>query len=215
MTIFRGLTITGAPPTLHRGVRHVMHILLTLERAPYDARLNLAFVSLAYMRQLNYKYRGSDQPTDVLTFTSMGKANGFVNDLLFSDSLEVGRGDKVAGAALSTSSRRDVEATAAPTPLAQSAIRAELVDLGDIFLSLDYMRLRCHRYPSSTLPLAPYLHAALVHAVLHALGYDHASPKLLQQMARREQQLGQQLAMIARQHPRNLPPLDIWESMRI
>ncbi|KAG5468377.1 hypothetical protein LSCM1_02357 [Leishmania martiniquensis] len=210
--IFRGLTITGATPTLRRGVRHVMQVLLTLERAPHDTQLNLNFVSLDCMRQLNYKYKGADRPTDVLTFTSVGKAHSFMNDLLFSDFLDMSSGGEGSRAALRTSAC-SAELAAAPSSLTHSAIRAELVDLGDIFLSLDYMRLRCNRGPFYTLPLAPYLHAALVHASLHALGYDHTSPELLQQMVRREQQLGRQLAMIARQRPRYLPPLDIWGSM--
>ncbi|KAI5686561.1 Uncharacterized protein family UPF0054 [Leishmania braziliensis] len=211
--IFRGLTIAGATPTLRREVRHLINLLLTLEHAPYDTRLNLEFVSLAYMRQINCKYKESDRPTDVLTFTSVGKADRFVNHLLFSDPLEGGDDDEGTHAALATSRECAVAVAAGPTVLKKSAIRAELVDLGDIFVSLDYMRLRCRRYPSTTLPLAPYLHAALVHATLHALGYDHKNPELLQHMARREQQLGRQLAMIARQHPRCLPPLNMWDSM--
>ncbi|CAG9582207.1 conserved hypothetical protein [Leishmania major strain Friedlin] len=213
MKTFRYLTITGDTITLRRGARHVMHLLLTLERAPYDTRLNLEFVSLAHMRQLNYKYKGLDRPTDVLTFAPAGEADSFVNDLLFGDFLERGDGDKGTGATLTASPTCAAAVGAGPNALTQSIIRGELVDLGNIFVSLDYMRLRCRRYPSTTLPLAPYLHAALVHATLHALGYDHTSRALLQQMARREQQLGRQLAMIARQHPRCLPPLNIWDSM--
>ncbi|CBZ30439.1 conserved hypothetical protein [Leishmania mexicana MHOM/GT/2001/U1103] len=213
MKTFKHLTITGATPTLRRETRYLMHLLLTLERAPYDTRLNLEFVSLAHMRQLNYKYKGSDRATDVLTFTPVGKAGSFVNDLLFSDFLERGDGNKDTGATLTTSPTCAGAVGAEPNALTQSIIRAELLDLGNIFVSLDYMRLRCRRYPSTTLPLAPYLHAALVHATLHALGYDHTSPALLQQMVRREQQLGRQLAMIARQHPRCLPPLNMWDTM--
>ncbi|AYU82675.1 Uncharacterized protein family UPF0054, putative [Leishmania donovani] len=213
MKTFRHLTITGATPTLHRGARHVMHLLLTLERAPYDTRLSLEFVSLAHMRQLNCKYKGSDRPTDVLTFAPAGEADSFVNDLLFGDFLERGDGDTGTGATLTTSPTCAGAVGAEPNALTQSIIRAELIDLGSIFVSLDYMRLRCRRFPSTTLPLAPYLHAALVHATLHALGYDHKNPALLQQMVRREQQLGRQLAMIARQHPRCLPPLSMWDSI--
>ncbi|GET92397.1 hypothetical protein, conserved [Leishmania tarentolae] len=213
MKTFRNLTITGATPTLRRGVRHLLHLLLTLERAPYDTRLTLEFVSLSHMRQLNCKYKGWDWPTDVLTFTLTGKVHSFVNDLLFSDFTDNDDGDKRTGITPTTSPTCARAVGVQPNALTESIVRAELMDLGTIFVSLEYMRLRFDRYPSTTLPLAPYLNAALVHATLHALGYDHESPAHLQQMVRREQQLGRQLAMIARQHPKCLPPLNIWDSV--
>ncbi|KAK7196260.1 hypothetical protein NESM_000561700 [Novymonas esmeraldas] len=198
MKLFRDVTISGATPTLRRGVRHIVHLVLSLERAPCDTRLNLAFVSAAHMRQLNCRYKGVDRPTDVLTFSPASETGGLVNHLLFSDTAAAG-GDGGATQIMAASS------------ISPSVIRSELVDLGDIFLSLDYMQARCNRFPSTTLPLAAYVNAALVHALLHALGHDHTSPNCLQQMARREQRLGRQLAMIVRQHPQYLLPLDVVE----
>ncbi|KAG5494062.1 hypothetical protein JKF63_01896 [Porcisia hertigi] len=211
MKTFRDLTITGATPALRRGVRHLIHLMLTLERAPYDTRLHLHFVSLSHMHQLNYKNKGLDRPTDVLTFTHTGEVGNFMNDLLFGDDL--GGEAEGAGPTLAALSMRDVAVEAAPSAMARSAIRADLVDLGDIFVSLDYILLRCNRCPSTTLPPVPYLHAAIVHATLHALGYDHNTPGLLRHMVQKEQQLGRQIATIARQHARFLPPLDMWELM--
>lgn len=204
MVKFAGLAISGSTPALRRSVRHLLHLIFTLEKAPYDTRLNVRFVSLAHMRQLSRKYKGADRPTDVLTFTAASEASSLVNDLLFGDGPH---------AALAHSPRGPATASAAPQLVVPpSRVRAELVDLGDIFVSLDYMQQRSLAAASSrSLPIVPYLEAALVHATLHAFGYDHTSPDLLHNMARREQQLGRQLATIARKNPFVLPPYELWD----
>jgi probable rRNA maturation factor len=228
MRQFAGVSITGATPSLRRTVYYLVHTLLTLERAPHDAQLRVHFVSMQHMCYLNRTFKGINRPTDVLTFTPAGAADSCINDLLFGDAntreqydptstsnrIHGCGGQPVDVASIATASFSSSAAAtfASVASLSHSIVRSELVELGDMFISLDYMQRRCAAFPSRSLPLAPYLHAAVVHATLHALGYDHTTPQELQQMVRREQHLGHRIAVLSRRCPGYLPPLDIWDS---
>lgn len=220
MKVFSGVSVTGATPSLRRSIHYLMHTVLALERVPHDVQLRIHFVSLQHMHHLNRTYKGVDRPTDVLTFSPAGAADSFVNNLLFGDAEQLSvenlhvhlqrEHDNTAEQLASLSSA--LFAVGGCGGLSHATVRSELVELGDIFVSLDYMQRRCAASPSRCLPLAPYLHAAMVHATLHALGYDHTTSRELQQMVRREQQLGRRIAALSRRCPGCLPPLDIWDS---
>ncbi|KPA82420.1 putative mitochondrial hypothetical protein [Leptomonas pyrrhocoris] len=222
MKAFTGVTVSGATPALRRTTHHLLRTILTLDRAPYDAQLRVHFVSLQHIHHLNHTFKGVDRPTDVLTFSSTGAADSFVNDLLFGDE------DCLGGVADEPNLIFGVEA--GPTPhqlsssspsssaddvgsrLSRSMVRLALVDLGDIYVSLEYMQNRFNASPSRCLPLVPYFNAAMVHATLHALGYNHTTPQELLWMVRREQQLGCRLAALSRRSPGYLPPPDLWDT---
>lgn len=198
MKTFPGVIISGASPALQRGVTHLTHAILYAERAPPDVALQLNFVSMARMKELNFFYRRRDAPTDVLTFSPTSDAGVAMNTLLFDD--PSGVLDKASVAPVSSSSISSC-----------LDMRDELVDLGEVFVSLQYMWIRCSVDRSGNLPFQNYLHAALIHAVLHALGYDHHHEAAMRRMVQREQHLCRQLASISRRHPSALPPIDVRE----
>ncbi|KPI84878.1 hypothetical protein ABL78_6060 [Leptomonas seymouri] len=215
MKAFTGVKISGATPAVRGTLYYLIHTLLTLERVPYDAQLCIHVVSLQHMHCLNQRFRRVNRPTDVLTFAQTGATDRFVNDLLFGDA--DGGGDHHVNIGSSTEYGQSLPRLSCSTADVgqsppHSMLRSALVELGDIFVCLEYMQKRCNASPSRCLPLVPYLEASMVHATLHALGYDHTSPQELQRMVRREQQLGRRLAALSRRCPGYLPPLDIWAS---
>lgn len=198
--VFTNVVVHGAErcPRLHRGLLNHLKAVLLLERAPRDVTLGLVLVSTADMRGISYQGGGADSPTDVLTFTEVTDGTTpLMRELFFGG--EEGDNDNNDGHG--------------PSGLS-AALREEATDLGTIYVCLPYMWHRCRARPTRNLPFAQYLLAALVHAELHALGYDHETPEQLRRMARREQQLGRQLRALARRHPSLLPPPDALEYLR-
>lgn len=222
--------VFGATPALERAVRQLTRTVLFLERAPHGVQLDLDFVRPHQMQRINRQSRGQNRSTDVLTFSNATAEASAVNELLFGycvsdDTTRSCGGDLIRSSPLpscaadgeGSANHRGDDLRLGLSPLSTShAIEArdELLDLGVIYVCVEYMWWRCQTRPSSNLPFFEYLHAALVHATLHALGYDHDTPQELRRMVRREQALGRQLQTWKRRFPLTLPPLDGLEYLR-
>lgn len=61
-------------------VTHTVACVLK-EEARMDSSVSIHFVGLHKMKTLNYRYRGKDAPTDVLSFGTQGELIGTENDL--------------------------------------------------------------------------------------------------------------------------------------
>lgn len=189
--LYPRLQVHGATPRLARAVLHQAKAVCLLERAPPAVQLHINFISFDHMRRLNPK----QQPTDVLTFSPQMDVDRKINDLLFG-------GEEGPGGNLES----DISA-----PLALPNMRQEVLDLGEIYVCLEYIMAHCTLHPSKNLPLVSYIQAALVHAQLHALGYNHDTSDDLAIMAAREQYMGWQLRQLRRRYPTLLPPPDAIE----
>lgn len=233
---FRHVRITGATRSLRHAVQALTHAVLTLERAPWDVDLHIDFVSMAEMREVSWQTRGVDSPTDVLTLAdSTSRARDVVSALIsgrldggamcgLSPHVGIARTAGVSSGAVSAFSfdnpralNRDAtdvmhEATSPMAVGGACDARAErrrlAREMGTVYVCVEYMWRRCRTRPTRNLNFQDYLPAALVHAQLHALGYDHESPAALAQMIQREQYIGRQLAKWQQRYPDALPPLD-------
>ncbi|RNF19437.1 putative rRNA maturation factor [Trypanosoma conorhini] len=192
---FSQLRVHGATHKFGVAVQRLTETALWLERAPPSVELSISFVRPLQMHLLNYEHRGINRPTDVLTFPGSGSGTpdaARVNELLFSNQDDV---------ACLTNCLSAPECTGLPR-------RGALLDLGEIYVSVEEMWMRCLRYPHRNLRLHDYLQVALVHALLHALGYDHDTPERWRKMSRRERSLLHQLAAFRRRWPGCLMELD-------
>nr|CCC90009.1 unnamed protein product [Trypanosoma congolense IL3000] len=190
--LFRNVRIIGATPKFASSVMGLTEAVLLMERAPAAVGLNIHFVSPHRMHQLNLEHRGVDQPTDVLTFPGSGSGtpgSKFLSEIILSE-------------------HDDCCASSNVDPSALARRRIVLQELGDIYFSVGYIWARCVRRPNRCLPFRDYLEAALSHALLHALGYDHDTPEKLSKMARREKFIKQRLSAWQRRCPTCLRELD-------
>ncbi|RNF07035.1 putative rRNA maturation factor [Trypanosoma rangeli] len=192
---FRRLRVHGATHKFGVAVQRLTETVLWLERAPPSVELSIHFIRSSQMHLLNYNQRGIDRPTDVLTFPGSGSGTPdalWANEVLFSnqDNL-IGLKKSLPAQECTGLSRRDV-----------------LLDLGEIYVSVEDIWMRCLRYPQKNLRFHDYLQVALVHALLHALGYDHDAPERWRKMSRRERSLLRQLDAFRRRWPGCLMELD-------
>ncbi|EPY31828.1 putative rRNA maturation factor [Strigomonas culicis] len=137
------------------------------------------------MRAINQQSRGIDKATDVLTFTEQTVEATRMNQLLFADA---------AAASLER--------------------RAEAVDCGSLFICLEYLHTRCVAAPHQNLPFLEYLKVALVHAVLHATGYQHESKEELRAMSKREQFVLARIDALERRFPHVFQKIDGFEFLK-
>ncbi|CCW60730.1 unnamed protein product [Phytomonas sp. EM1] len=210
--LFPNVLIQGATPSLLKGIRSRVMTVLWLENAPWDAHLDLILVSSQKMQSINHLTRGLCKPTDALTFSEVNETNQTINEILFSSTKRACTGNDDAQAPspalLYTHAMK-------PDPLqARRAIRDELVDLGTIYFCVEYIWHRTMRRPQKNLPLELYLEAALVHALLHVLGYTHETDEALWRMIRREKCLGYHLRSLQRKYPLDMPRFDAIEYMK-
>ncbi|KAG8341772.1 hypothetical protein TRVL_07402 [Trypanosoma vivax] len=184
---FRGLSVMGTGPALTNATMRLAEAVLLLERAPSTAELSIHFVPLWEMHKLNFESRGVDKPTDVLTVPGCGSggfSDTYVSSILFSPDV---------------SEEQKVGTPTRPGAIAQR--RLAMQDLGEIYCSVEYIWHRCNSYPSKCLPFHDYMQAALVHAMLHALGYDHDTPERWRMMVRRERLIRERLRVWRRRWP--------------
>ena len=74
------VTVGGRPRALpDRSVRRVVRAVLAAERA--DAIVSVTFLGRDAMRKLNARYKGRDQPTDVIAFALRGPRRERVGDI--------------------------------------------------------------------------------------------------------------------------------------
>ena len=130
--------------------------------------LSVALVSDARMRALNRTYRGTDTPTDVLSFPANGSLTGSVRISQRS------RGPTPARSRAATSRR------------ARAAGAAGVSIIGDLAIATGVARRQAkeagHSYQAELRVLA-------LHGLLHLLGYDHHDRKDNGRMARVELRL--------------------------
>ncbi|EAN94188.1 hypothetical protein TCSYLVIO_003784 [Trypanosoma cruzi] len=192
---FSHVRVYGATHKLGDAVQRLAEAVLWLEHAPPSVELSIHFIRLSQMQLLNHERRGIDRPTDVLTVSGSGSGSpdaSWVNGVLFPDKSHiVCVSDGLRASEWAAPSRRDL-----------------LLDLGEIYVSVEEMWMRCLRYPHKNLPFHDYLQVALTHALLHALGYDHDTPERWKKMSRREKFMLHQLAAFRRRWPGCLTELD-------
>ncbi|AAZ10735.1 putative rRNA maturation factor YbeY, putative [Trypanosoma equiperdum] len=191
-SLFRNVRVLGATPRFAAGVQGLTEAVLLAERAPQAVELSIHFVTPGRMHELNLEHRGVDKPTDVLTFPGSGSGTPYAKFLNETVLLARVEGDNAC--------------VADPSVLAER--RALLQELGDIYFSVEYISMRCSCRPTHCLRFHDYLQAALTHALLHALGYDHATPEQWKRMTKRERFLRHRLSVWRRRWPGCLQELD-------
>lgn len=135
-------------------VRHLVLAVLALEAA--EGEIAVAFLSEAEIAELNGRYRGFAEPTDVLSFPGGDDDEWPEWPLEDAGRSETARGDAAAGEDVSLPDEQS-----GPPPF-----------LGDIAVcpavAARYAAAEGH-------PAAVELGRLLVHGVLHLLGWDHES----------------------------------------
>eukprot|EP00796_Vickermania_ingenoplastis_P007368 gene7368-5184_t len=211
---FRKVSIHDCPLALRQGVSQLVHTTLLLEGLAADVELDVFFVSMSSMRQIHYYCKGCDAPTDALTFRESNTSSSLVNALLFSRVPGVPSQDLFYRDASLTHPTSKNEALWRRAQAVESS-RSSVQCLGEIYLCPTYIQARRIRFPHKNLPFPLYLHAAIVHAVLHAVGYDHETKEQLKEMVQREQQLGLRLRQLRRRYPHLLEPLPEEQEMNL
>ncbi|CCW66464.1 unnamed protein product [Phytomonas sp. Hart1] len=212
--LFPNVLIQGASPNFFRGLQRRVMAVLWLERAPCDTYLDLILVPSDQMQSINQLTRGHCKPTDALTFSEVNETNQSINNILFSctnDVLEQNDDSDLTSSPVlfyPPSTKTDHLPT-------RRALRSELVDLGKIYICVEYIWRRAMRLPLKNLPLELYLEAVLVHALLHGLGYTHETEEALWRMIRRERRIGYHLRSLQRKYPLDMPPMDVVEYMKM
>ncbi|KAH9577199.1 Endoribonuclease YbeY [Trypanosoma melophagium] len=203
---FHHVRIHGATPNFSAAAKKLTEAVLWMERAPAAVELSIHFVQPYQMHSLNYECRGIDKPTDVLTFPGSGSGTSEVrrmNDVILGNSSFVGEKEVVEEKEKGVNSNSTEELREL-----QLQRRAMLMDLGEIYFSVEYIWQRCLHQPGKNLPFHSYLEAALIHAVLHSLGYDHDTAEKWKKMSRREKFVMHQLNSYRRKWPGYLKELD-------
>lgn len=162
--------IARVSTSIERRILPLVAATLAANRVPRAVELHVSAVTPIQMQVLNsMKYGpGHSKTTDVLTFPGSGSntnANQETFSLLFDESDET---------------ENDIQARVTQ--------RKEFLDLGDIFICPAYIQRKIDRFPHKNLCLEQYYVAALVHATLHALGYDHVNKEDWDQMVLAERQ---------------------------
>lgn len=228
--MFKKVHVEGFSPPTRLGIQAVVCAILWLERLSTDVQLDIISLSTSSMCRVNHMSKGINAVTDVLTFHEKKETQHFVHSILFNSETvrlpgvdhngperishqENSKGFPASGDDISLHVTEMFSADSKNKELWRLAGRYERSreathHLGEIYICPSYMWWRCKRFPYSTLPFPLYMRAALVHAVLHALGYDHCNPNELRIMVKKEQKIGLQLSMISRRYPDAFPPLE-------
>ncbi|ORC93731.1 putative rRNA maturation factor [Trypanosoma theileri] len=201
---FHHVCVHGATPKFAAAAQKLTEAVLWIERAPSAVELSIHFVQPSQMHSLNYECRGIDKPTDVLTFPGSGSGTSDVrlmNDVILGNS-------NFSFKEKENDNDGDYNNIKTDLQIFQLQRRTMLMDLGEIYFSVEYIWQRCLHQPGRNLPFHSYLQAALIHAVLHALGYDHDTADEWKRMSRREKFMMHQLNAYRRRCPGYLPELD-------
>lgn len=163
-----------------------------MQKIKSDVELNVFLTPIPEMRELHWRGKGKWGPTDVLTFREERDVKDAVHQLLFAD-LHVKVEESNSPMLLKWERAKALEES-----------RRECLFLGDIYICAEYMRRRGHLYPNKCLPFSLYMTCAVVHAVLHALGYNHENIAETMEMVRKEKQIGLKLKSLYRRHRQRL-----------
>ena len=120
--------------------------LISMHLGVETYQLSVSFVGSRAIRQLNYKFRGKDKPTDVLSFPQ----------------IEWSKPRPV---------KRKLSSIARPRPTTQPLSAPSL--LGDVVISIPEAAANAQRIGQS---LPREICFLLVHGMLHLSGYDHEIP---------------------------------------
>jgi probable rRNA maturation factor len=168
---------------------HARGLARWLERAaPARARgrITLALVGDRAMQDLNHRFRGADEPTDVLSFPAgrWPPPNGWRS--------RPGRPGARPHVSAGSSRPRLVRGKPDPTTRAAATSKSHHDnELGDVAIALGVARRQARRFGH---PVGTELRVLALHGLLHLLGYDH------------ERDQGQMLRLEARLRRRmNLP----------
>lgn len=183
--------------TLQHQIAAFVRLVLHQERIKRDVVLDIFITTCREMQAVHERSTGKAFPTDALTFHESSVTSALISQILFTSaefnysthaSLNSGAG---VWAATRWSYGRKLEQSP------RSMLR-----LGELYLCPDYMIARTRRLPHRSLPLVPYFQSAVVHALLHALGYDHEAAWDFREMVKKEQQTGLKLLQSQRRQNR-------------
>lgn len=224
--MFRNIRVHPRTSRWREGIERLVHTVFTFEKLATDVELDIFVLSMLDMSQAHYFSKGLYRPTDALTFHEDTHTRETIYSILFQDdddhAFEKGessksstnsesisfacgddtnlvRNNEIIGLKGEVSAEETHPFTALMDAKRYEKSKAVLRHLGEIYLCPDYMQYRLRYFPVQSLPsFSLYMQAALVHAVLHALGEDHKFPQELRQMVKKEQKLGLHLNMLAR-----------------
>lgn len=224
--MFRNIRVHPRTSRWREGIERLVDTIFTLEKLTTEVELDIFVLSILDMTQAHYLSKGHYRPTDALTFHEDRHTRETVHSILFHDdndrvfekglpsesrsfsaSVSFGCGGvtnlvenaELIGLKGETHAKGTHQFTALMEAKRYETSKAGLRHLGEIYLCPDYMQYRLRQFPLQSLPsFSLYMQAALVHAVLHALGEDHKLPHELRQMVKKEQKLGLHLNMLAR-----------------
>lgn len=222
--MFRNIRVHPCSSRWSWGIKQLVETVFLLEKITPTAELDIFVLSISDMCEVHYSGKGLCRPTDALTFHEDKHTRETVHALLFNGDPT---GKKVAAKSITENKmsnsffeqqnacvtrKHATDGLGIEVLLEEShqlsawinakryeRSRAAIRHLGEIYLCPSYMKYRLQYYPLNCLPSFPmYMQAAIVHALLHALGEDHETPQELQHMIKKEQQIGMHLTTLAR-----------------
>ncbi len=153
--------------------------VLDAEGLPADAEMSLLFVDSASIAELNTRFRGQNEPTDVLAFP------------MDAEDLEDDEDEQLATRPAGGSGRQPDGGTTGPTSGSErrSTERPPMV-VGDVVIcpSVASANAAEHAGEGHDGSIEDELALLVVHGVLHLLGMDHMEPEEAEVMEAREQQ---------------------------
>jgi probable rRNA maturation factor len=175
-----------APAAWRTAVRGLARWLERAAPARARGRITLALISDRAMQDLNRRFRGVDEPTDVLSFPAERWASP--DGWRGRPGRPNARPHVAAGFSRPPPIRRAVDSTLEASAIDKLYSHNEL---GDIAIALGVARRQARRFGH---PIGTELRVLALHGLLHLLGYDH------------ERDQGQMLRLEARLRRRtNLP----------
>lgn len=217
---------------LCRGIKRLVDVVFRIEKISPDVELDIFILSLSDMSQAHYSRKGRCCPTDALTFHESQVTRDVVHRLLFdgkmpflADGMKENKMQEdfpssTRGIPLTLSTVKDSKSSEVPeigregTRQFTALMNAKKYEksrtarrcIGEIYLCPSYMLYRLQYFPLTSLPsFAMYMQAALIHALLHALGEDHEKPQELYRMIKKEQRIGMYLDLLAKRSPHFSP----------
>jgi probable rRNA maturation factor len=158
MEVFAADEQTAVPVDTVRWARLARRVL-EAEQVRADAQLSMLFVDQAAIADLNLRFRGEREPTDVLAFP------------IDEEAAESGRSPDSGGSGPGSDPREPTE-----VPLL----------LGDVVICPEIARRRAPQRPSA---YDDEMALLVVHGILHLLGMDHVDEEQARAMERRQREL--------------------------
>lgn len=153
--------------TEHLAARAIIKLAKKVGRLvglPKAALISVVFIDKVKMRELNFKYRGKDEPTDVLSFLFMNEAKP--------------RRTLQSPTSIGDERRRfSLEKVGFVTPKFVRLV------FGEIFLCPEMIRTRAAEREMSE---EEYQKLLIVHAMLHLKGLEHGDNKEAEEMEHKE-----------------------------